>query len=186
MNFKKIKQLSILAIASMAVFTACKDTEVKPEDKPQNSTELITTMKLLLTDSSSGLTKTFVFRDTDGDGGSGPSTFDTIQLEAGKAYTCKVLLLDESKSEIDTISNEVEEESNDHLFVYTVNSINVRFEITDKDKNNLPLGLMSKWRVGASGKGKIKVTLKHQPGVKDGSASPGETDAEVDFNCNIR
>lgn len=186
MNIKPFSiQLSILFIAATLSFASCRETEVKPEDKPQNETELITTMTLIFTDSATNQISTFSFKDTDGDGGSGPVQFDTIQLAANKTYTCKVLLLDESKTETDTISNEVLKESDDHLFIYTISGLNLAIFRTDKDANNLPLGLNSKWWTGNMSNGKVKITLKHQPGVKDGSATPGETDAEVEFICKI-
>jgi hypothetical protein len=54
-------------------------------------------------------------------------------------------------------------------------------KIEDKDSKQLPLGLISKWMTKQKSKGSVNIQLKHQPGVKDGSKTPGETDAMVEF-----
>jgi type 1 fimbria pilin len=183
----KIKNnMLFVSIITAAVFSACKDDKITPNNPPSNSTELITTMKVLLTDSATSQVYPFVFRDTDGEGGAGPTQFDTIQLTAGHVYYSNLLLLDESKATVDTISNEVLEEADEHLVFYDITGANVSVRITDKDSKQLPLGMQSIWRTGAASSGKITIQLKHQPGVKDGSRAPGETDAMVEFQLKIQ
>lgn len=169
-----------LFIILFALISACKD-EVLPENPPQNETELITTMQLVMKDSATGLTSTFTFKDPDGEGGQGPTVFDTIHLVSGKVYQCELLLLDESKSITDTISNEVKAEGNDHLVFYDVVGPKLSISITDFDSKQLPLGLKSRWHSTQTGQGLVTVQLKHQPGQKDGSRTPGETDAMVTY-----
>lgn len=181
-----MKKTIVIISAALIIFSyACKPEEVKPNNQPVNETELITTVKLLFTDSASGQTSTFMFRDPDGEGGNAPVQFDSIHLKANSTYACSILLLDESKSPTDTISRDVEEEAVDHLFVFkpSVNGLNIHIE--DKDANNLPVGLKSQWRTGSANQGSVKVTLRHQPGVKDGTEIPGETDVQVDFQIKI-
>ncbi len=183
----KIKNALFLSASVFTlVFSACKDETPKPKDQPTNENELITTVKLIFTDSLSGAITTATFKDIDGESGNPPSQFDTIRLQANKIYSTQILLLDESKSAIDTVSNEVAEEKNDHLFIFNPSNVNLGITILDKDDNNFPIGLSSKWRSGAASKGLITVTLKHQPGVKNGTATPGETDVEVVFPCIIK
>lgn len=185
MNKKTIiKTLAIALIATFAV-QSCKDPEVKPDDQPKNEGELITTVILKFTDSTDNSVREFKFKDTDGEGGNAPSVFDTIKLKASSTYSCSILLLDESKSETDTISNEVLEEADEHLFYFTKIGVDMDIIITDKDGNNLPLGLQSKWKTKSTGTGIIELGLKHQPGAKDGSVSPGETDIEIGFHIRI-
>lgn len=178
---KIIKSLSILSL-SLLFLSACKkdDNDVtKPNDI--NEGELITTVKFIVTDTDSPFTQyEFQYRDADGIGGNPPS-IDTIKLKENKNYSVQLLLLDESKTPFDTISNEVLEESKDHLFVYELGSDSVSITINDFDDNNppLPLGLISTWSTNSSISTTLKLTLKHQPGIKNGDPVRGETDVEV-------
>ncbi len=180
-----IKHFAIIC-TMIVLLAACKDSNITPSNPPSNEAELITTMKVILTDSATSQVYPFIFRDTDGEGGAGPTQFDTIQLSAGHVYYSNLLLLDESKAVIDTISNEVLEEADDHLVFYDVTGADINVSLTDKDSKQLPLGLQSIWRTGAVSSGQINIQLKHQPGVKDGSKAPGETDAMVSFPIMIK
>lgn len=183
---KQIQTIQLLLLSLLILtFSACIDDEPKPNNPPTNDSELITTLKIILTDSSDNSVKTFVFRDTDGDGGNNPTKFDTIVLDASRTYSVSILLLDESKTDIDTISNEVLEEADEHLFVFTPSGVNLNIKITDMDSKGFPIGLLSKWKTGAVSNGNITIALKHQPGVKDGSSIPGETDIEIAFPIRI-
>ncbi len=183
MNIKNylISGLSVI----LMLIVSCKNDEPKPDDAPVNETELITTMLIQLKDSADGTLKTFIYRDTDGDGGNPASRFDTIRLSAGHSYAAELFLLDESKAITDTISNEVKEEADDHIIIYKTQNVNLDVSISDMDSKLLPLGLQSIWRCGNVSAGSIKITLKHQPGIKNGNPEPGETDAELDFICLI-
>ncbi|MFM7858821.1 MAG: hypothetical protein ACKO96_44580, partial [Flammeovirgaceae bacterium] len=86
----------------------------------------------------------FEWRDLDGDGGN-PAQIDTIKIQQQKTFNVSILLLDESKSPIDTISNEVLEEGVDHMFFFTHAVVNISSSITDSDSNGLGIGLQSKW-----------------------------------------
>jgi hypothetical protein len=107
-------------------------------------------------------------------------------LNQNRSYSVNLILLDESKAEADTISNEVLNEGEDHLFNFTVSNLNLDIKLNDLDKNGLPIGLKSIWRTELKGDGKLKVVLKHQPGIKNGDPSLGETDIEIEFNCQIK
>jgi hypothetical protein len=56
------------------------------------------------------------------------------------------------------------------------------------DSKGLPLGLSSTWQSGATGTGKMKITLKHKPGTKAAGdpVTKGETDVEVEFNVRVK
>ena len=153
----------MLALGALSlVVVSCKKDEVKPaEPTPPNESELITTMELHFTDSLSGNTFKVVFNDPDGDGGKAPTQFDTIHLLKNSTYKVEVTLLDKSKTPADTISNEVLEEANDHLFFYSSNPTSlVNVKIEDKDSNGKNLGLKSTWKTSKdSNKGKVKVML---------------------------
>lgn len=181
-----MKQTSFLSIVILAACTTACHKEPKPADQPNNESELITTVRLLFTDSASGDTSSFQFRDPDGEGGNPPVTFDTLKLDASHSYLVDIILLDESKSPVDTVSNEVKEEANDHLFVFNIGGAKLNVSILDKDGNNLPLGLHTRWRTGTVSEGTAEVLLRHQPGIKDGTPAPGESDVDVTFHAIIK
>lgn len=178
----KKSSLLLLAVSTAMMWSACGNDPIVP---PTNEAELITSIKLTFTDSL-GVepVKTAQFRDLDGDGGNAPVQFDTIRLSPNRSYYVNIILLDESKTPVDTISNEVLEEANDHhfFFHFTGNS-NVQVRYLDQDTNTppLPIGLQTLWRTGAAGFGTSQIILKHQPGVKDGTETPGETDVDLSF-----
>lgn len=178
-TFQKLLTLGLLATA---LFASCKKDDVEdPHD--HNEEELITTVTLAFTDSANTASiQYFTFADPDGEGGNGPTQFDTIKLQANTTYFVNITLLNESGAEVDTISNEVLEEGTDHQFFFEVNNTTVTYTDTDNDGN--PIGLQSKWVVGSVGTGTAQVVLKHQPNVKapaPGNQNLGETDVEVNF-----
>ena len=185
-----VKKILIITTAVATIISGCKkDKETVPDPEvPVNEPEVMTTFKLTFVDSSNTSNViTAAFRDPDGDGGKPAVQFDTIKLAPNKTYLASVLILDETKSPVDTISNEVEEEGNDHLFFYTPGGVNETITILDKDTHTppLPLGLKTKWKTGSSSTGTTKIVLRHQPDVKDGTYTPGETDIEILFQTKI-
>lgn len=187
-SFKSI----MLALGALSlVVVGCKKDEVKPTDVHEhNDGELITTLELKF--SGKGVVNndtTFVvtFDDPDGDGGNAPIKLDQINLLKNTEYSVELTLLDKSKTPYDTISNEVLEEADDHLFFYSSNPVDLlNITITDKDSKNRNLGLRSNWKTNTVGSGKVKVKLMHQPGVKDGKSEVGDTDVEVEFPVVIK
>jgi hypothetical protein len=179
-TFKKFF-LGFTALALVTGFSACKDDNPAPE----NPEELITTLKLTFTDSANTAnTFTVTFADPDGPGGNAPTTYDSIALQTNKTYFVSAQLLNESVSPAEDITLEVEEEKDDHLFGYS-STANVNITTTDLDNNNLPLGIQTKWKTTTASVGNTTVVLKHQPGIKTGDISLGETDVEVVFYTAI-
>ncbi|MDX2174476.1 MAG: hypothetical protein SFY56_15340 [Bacteroidota bacterium] len=215
---KTTTKMIAYAVAALALtFTACKkkdkdpDPVTPPPQTPQPQ-ELITTMKVMI--SNGTVTTTYMFKDPDGDGGQaafyGPGTTSlstqadsVINLVAMKNYTVNILLLDESKNPVDTISNEVSEEGADHMFFFNqanptgavpntsvvVAGTNLTVKYLDNDGASTPraIGLSTEWITGAAttNKAPLKITLKHQPGVKDGTYAPGDSDIEVTFKVKV-
>lgn len=185
---KQIKAhiMTILAVTLLA--GACKkDKDPVPSPPPvTNESEVITTLRLTFTDSANATdVRVATFSDPDGDGGNAPG-IDSIYLAPNKTWLTTLILLNETVTPADTISNEVQEEAEDHIFCFTPAGTAAVVTITDVDANNKPLGLQSKWKTGAAGTGTMQVKLKHQPGVKDGTCNPGETDIEVTFPIKIQ
>jgi hypothetical protein len=167
-----------------ALFTQCKDSgnEVKPDDE----NELITTVILKFTEQGTTNVSTFKSSDPDGEGGN-PPVIDAISLKANTTYSVGIQLLDESKTQPVDITKEVEEEAEDHLFLYTASPTSLlTYTAEDKDSNNYPIGLAGKAVTGTTGTGKLKVQLRHQPGNKNGTATPGSDDVNVDFDLKIQ
>ncbi len=185
MNTHKIFLTTSIILFSIL---ACKKDELNPISNPpnQNEEELITTMKLTFVDSAGALSdQTFYFQDIDGPGGNAPSQFDTIRIQPNRTYLVTIELLNESLSPASNISDEVLEEAGDHLFCFDplINN-NLTIVRTDSD-GTYEVGLSSKWTTFASSSGMIKIRLKHQPGIKNGSCDVGETDIELDFQLEI-
>lgn len=179
-------------IVAGSIFTGCKKDEdtVPTPPAPANEGEVLTTFTLYFTDSANAANiVSATFRDPDGDGGNPFTQFDSIHLQANTTYYAQVVILNETTSPADSISNEILEEANDHLFFYTVTGANALVTITDLDSNTptpLPIGLQTKWRTGAISNGTTQIILKHQPGVKDGSFAPGSTDIDLTFQTTIQ
>lgn len=183
---KYFKNLSIIIALIATTFTACKKDEADDFNPIQNEEELITSVVLTFVDSTNITdTSTFAFRDPDGEGGNAPTVFDTISLLKGKTYFMSIAFLDESNpNNVEDITVEVKAEDDEHIVCYeSLNLSSLSYSITDSD-GQFPVGLEATFRTDISqivNNGSLKVTLKHQPGVKDGSCAPGDTDVEINF-----
>ncbi|MFN5422213.1 MAG: hypothetical protein ACK5AO_03005 [bacterium] len=181
------KMIRIFIVVSMlsVVFISCKkDPVVDP-----NEEELLTTVRITLTEKISGVQSVFEFKDLDGEGGQPPSKFDQIILAKQKVYDCTLEFLNESANPVDNITAEIQEEGADHEIFFTSTNSLVTFSNLSKDANNLPLGLTSTWTASnATGTGTLSITLKHKPGIK-ASGDPitkGETDVALDFALAVQ
>lgn len=179
-NFSKI--LMSVATASLLFTASCK----KDDPEPVNEEEVITTFTVTLTPNGSGSNVIMKFFDEDGSGSIAPVKTVTGSFTANKTYTGVVTIANETVTPVANITEEVEEESGDHLLCYTVNGANITVAATDHDANGLPVGLNTTWSVGAAGNGSVKIVLRHQPGVKTGDCpGAGDSDVEVEFNFEI-
>ena len=169
-----------LAVAALTV-TSCK-----PDPIVDNEEEVITKLTLTLKDAA-GKTSTFSWNDPDGANGVQKPTIDNINLVANTAYTATVKLENGTVTPAANITDEVQKESNDHLFVYTFDKSNVTVEITDKDANGKPLGIATKVTTKAAGDGKLRIVLKHLPTDKSNATNPGgATDIDVEFPVSVK
>jgi hypothetical protein len=186
---KKYLSHLVTLVSSLFVLAGCqKDDDLVPIKPPiYNAPELITSLIVTCTDSSNtSIIKVFKFRDPDGDGGNAPVQFDTIRLNANKTYNVTLEVLDETKNPPVNVTNEIWEERNDHQFFFNTSNISTQTTYMDKDGNNLPVGLTSKWRTQGTGSGRMRIILKHQVGIKNNSEAPGETDIDVNFVFNVQ
>jgi hypothetical protein len=173
---------SAFLVATMLLITACDD-----DPKPVNEEEVITTLTLTLTPDGGGNNVTLRFYDEDGDGSIQPQTTVSGPLAANTTYAGVITLLNETETPAGDITEEVRDEADDHLFCFTASNANLTVNATDKDSNNLPVGIETSWVTGAAGAGTVKVVLRHQPGVKTGNCpGAGDSDIEVDFDVTIQ
>lgn len=186
-----------LLAAALAVAGCKKDDPTAPDPNP-NPQELITTVILQLTDTTGNAANTInaVFRDIDGPGGT-PPTIDTLRLKSGVGYNCHILLLDQTKTPVDTISHEVEEEGKSHrLWHFVAGSASGRITIVNMDDDGgtptpLPVGLHIRVNVTAGGAttGTFRTLLKHYvpESLKrsDTNGTLGNTDVDVTFPLTI-
>jgi hypothetical protein len=185
---KKNVLFSAVLLFFVLVLNSCKkDPVVDP-----NEGELITTVRLKLTNTLSSSINPLVyeFKDLDGEGGAAPVKFDDIVLQKNIPYICEVTVLNESVSPADDITKEIKAEANDHQFYFVPSSSNLlTVSNLDTDTQGLPLGLSSFWVTGLNpGTGTVKVVLKHKPGTKAANdlINKGDSDIELDFKLIIQ
>lgn len=170
-----------LLLALPLLFTSCKKDNDDPE--PEDENELITTVRYTLTPATAGgQTVTAEWKDLDGEGGAAP-TIGTLRLAPNTTYTGTISFLDETKTPAGDVTAEVREENYEHLVIYTPAPASaMTITRTDRDRNNLEVGLTTNVRTGAAAiTGTLQIQLRHQPGVKDGTATPGSDDANITF-----
>lgn len=181
-------KIAIISLITILHFSCKKEKHIVSLPLPiNNSPELITSIELQFRDSSNTSTLiTAKYRDPDGPGGNSAIQFDSIKLQANKTYLVDILLFDETKNPVDTISEEIYNERDEHQFFFQ-HSNAISSTYLDVDSKGLPLGLKSKWKTTNATQGNSKVILKHQPdGTKNGSVNIGETDVEVTFKNIIQ
>lgn len=176
-------------ISALFIGTACED------DDPEipNPEELITTLRMQLTPTAGGAAVTLEFRDLDGEGGNDPTITDGT-LAANTTYTGSLELLNESETPVEIITEEIEEEDEEHQFFFSIGGgldLTVAYDDADSDGN--PLGVSTIVTTGAASSGTLTVVLRHEPakdasGVRDGDITNagGETDIEVEFPVMVQ
>jgi len=177
----------LTVLASASILFSCSDKADNPKKNEEN--ELITTVHLHLT-KANGAMAMATWKDLTPDDLAG-RTIDTLFLDDSTSYTGRVELKDQSKSPEVDIKAEVKEEADDHLFIYkqTPTTAVPFFDLvrTDKDSKNIVLGSTFNLITSSSrGKTGLNILLKHQPGIKDGSETQGDTDVDVVIPVVIR
>lgn len=191
------KKLTLALATTTLIFSACKEDNIEPtKPKDSNAQELITTVILNGYNANNPLANQFSVKweDIDGDGGNNP-TIDTLTLDSGITYRVQILMLDKTKTPIDTISNEVVKEANEHQMFYTFSAnLNDKLNIArlDTDNNNPPLPLGLDIRITPSNVlpfgvpliGSLNIKLSHYDGVPK-TTSPS-TESDIDINLPVK
>ena len=183
---KKIKFLFMTAL-SAALFTACSSDDDNPP--PVNEEEVITTMTVTLVPQGGGTSITLLSRDLDGDGPNPPEVSVSGPLAANTSYDGSIGLLNETETPPENITEEVEEEDDEHQFFFQVRSgLNATTAYANFDGDGNPLGTRFVILAGDASSGGFTVTLRHEPKKpNDGTLEDagGETDIAQTFNLEI-
>jgi len=173
-----MKNTSIfLAISMVALaFSSCKK-----DDK----TEAENITKLVLHFTAPGLDQEFEARETNGDG-----VWDSIDEIILPAYTgdisCHIHVYDETQSPVVDLTEEIEAESNVHIFTLKVLGADLEIKSNDTDANGKPLNLETLWEAGDVSNGSVQVKLHHEPTDKTATDPGGEIDLDVLFLVKIQ
>ncbi|MBD2700414.1 hypothetical protein IC229_07200 [Spirosoma sp. BT702] len=184
---KSIKQ-SLWAVLAMSVLAgACKKDEQNVT--PTDDNEAITTATLQLVNKANAsevVTATIENLNTSAD-----FSKATLTLKANTTYSGTIQLVNKTKTPTIDVSAEIKSEQNEHLLVYTPSVATLlTVTITDKDTNPspgpYPVGLTFDLKTNAVATGKLNVRLRHQPGAKNGTQTPGTDDLNTDFSVVIQ
>ena len=182
-----MKNLYFLATVLFTLLLAsCSKDNETPE--VVNEEELITTLTVTLVPESGGNSIVLTTRDLDGDGPNEPVITISSNLTAGVTYIGSIELLDETKSPAENITEEVEEEADEHQFFYTIGSgLDVTATTTNLDSEGNLLGTEFELTANAASSGSLTFTLRHEPTKpNDGLRSAGgETDIEATFAITV-
>jgi len=183
-----MKNLKLLAILffTMTILISCNDDD--DEIIPVNEEEVITTMTITMTPANGGTNVVLQTRDLDGDGPNPPVITVSGNLATGISYMSKIVLLNETEDPAENITEEVEEESDEHQFFYTIGGgLDATTTYSNFDGNGNPLGTEFSLDAGNASTGTLTFTLRHEPTKpNDGLGDAGgETDISATFNVTI-
>jgi hypothetical protein len=169
------------------------------DPEPANEEELITTLTVTLTPQGGGVTVTMTFRDLDGPGSGIPEYIysgggSAAVLAVGTTYDAGITLLNETETPAENVTEEIEEEADEHLFCFntTLGGLTITYADTEADYlaggSSKVVGLATTWTTGSTPEnGTVTIILRHQPGTKTGDCpGSGETDIEVTFNVSVK
>ena len=183
------KHIFYALLALPLIIVSCsKNEDDTPE--PVNEEEVITTMTITLTPKEGSGTITLQTKDLDGDGPNAPVIYVSGNLKNEVFYTGSVVFLNETESPAENITEEVEEESDEHQFFVTpgggIADI-IGIEYLNNDSSGYPLGTQFELNTLGSGNGTLTFTLRHEPKKPNTGPSDagGETDIETSFNVTI-
>jgi hypothetical protein len=163
----------------------------RPINEPTNTAEEVLPNEVTLTLTSPQGNTTAVWKSATDVKGTA-TRIDTLILAAGRTYTGRITAVNNAKTPTVDLTAEYKKEANEHQFFYTVTGDaqnRVTFTITDRDGNNLPVGL--EFTVvttsGGEARGTLNVVLGHYDDVKKmGTNRSPESDIDINFPVVIR
>lgn len=188
-----MNKFSALLLATLLLTTACNRGEEDPDG--DNDGEVITTIVLKFTEAGTNNTLEFTWEDLDGPGGNAP-VIDPIVLANDKTYNLSIELFDKTDpNDIEDITEEIEEEDDEHQFFFQGTAVGnlIRIQYADEDGDGNPVGLKNTVTTISTGSGTFIITLRHElnknaAGVKDGNIANagGDTDVEATFQLTVQ
>ena len=172
-------------LASTLIFASCSDDDDNAPD-PVNEEEVITTLTVTLESGSD--TVVMQYQDLDGDGPDAATVTVSGSLNANTVYDGSIVLLNETESPAENVTEEIEEEDDEHQFFYTVGSgLDVATDYANFDGDGNPLGTLFVLNVGSASSGGLTFTLRHEPNKPNTGLenAGGSTDIEVTFDVTV-
>ena len=186
-TMKTLKLLALLFVSSLTIVSCSNNDDDDHNDG--NEEELITTVIYTLTNNANGAdVVTLTFTDLDGEGGADGVYNISGPLTANATYTGAIEFLNETENPAEDITEEVEEEGDEHEIFYS-NTVGLTITKNDTDGDGNPLGLETTLTTGAASNGTITVILRHEPTKpNDGTAAGagGSTDAQVSYSVVVQ
>ncbi|MBA3987215.1 MAG: type 1 periplasmic binding fold superfamily protein, partial [Flavobacteriales bacterium] len=112
---KNLKFLAFFFTAALLLASCSSDDD----NEPINEEEVITTLTASLT-TPDGPTILLTYRDLDGDGPNPPVITVSGSLLPNATYTGSMILLNETESPVEDITEEIKEEDDEHQFFFQV------------------------------------------------------------------
>lgn len=185
---KNLKFVAMFLFLGLAITSCSSDDDNVPEEV--NEEEVITTMTVTLMPAGGGDAITMQTQDLDGNGPNAPVVTVSGPLAANATYNGSIVLLNETESPAENITEEVEEEDEEHQFFYTVGSgLNATVEYANFDDDGNELGTEFTLTTGAVSSGNLTFTLRHEPTKPNGgdlSSAGGETDISATFDVSVK
>ncbi|MEM7086020.1 MAG: type 1 periplasmic binding fold superfamily protein [Bacteroidota bacterium] len=184
---KNLFKYQLFIIAAL-LFAGCSNDD---DNTPTvvNEEEVITTLIAVFTPTTGGGDITFQSQDLDGDGPNAP-VVTSGDLAPNTTYNVVVTLLNETENPAEDITEEVEEESDEHqMFYLPSNGLNLSFVYSNFDNNGNPLGTEMVATTGDASGGSFGMVLRHEPTKPNNGTLPnagGETDISVTFPVTIQ
>ncbi len=182
-----MKHLKLLVLLTAGLFAvSCSDDDESPVIV--NEEEVITTVIITLTPQGGGTSISLQSQDLDGDGPNAPVVTVSGNLEDFTTYEGSIELLNETENPVGDITEEVEEEAEEHQFFYTVTGSIDNVIYNDTDGNGNPVGLVFLLTTREPGAATLAVTLRHEPTKpNDGTLgnAGGETDVAQTFSVTV-
>lgn len=179
----------ILILSACALFSCKKDPEKVKES------DVITSVEVILYDSTLHTTASYFFHDSDGAGGKTP-IIDTILTNINTSYSAELKLLNETQTPVFNVTNEIITDKEDHQFFYksTPALMWQTIKYLDFDANTQPIGLHFSFTTqNTPTSGVFNLILRLLPNKSGANVSNGditnaggESEVEIDFPVKVQ
>lgn len=164
----------------------------------ENEEEVIDKVTLTFTPEGGGSPVVAIATDPDGPG---PQDLQVEDINLIESTTYELAITAENTIEGEDITEEIEEEDEEHQFYFAwtgdiftdptgdgnIDNSNDPVNYNDQDENGLPVGLSTTWTTNVNmSAGTFRVALKHQPDIKSNTSTfeDGGTDLDITWNVN--